>query len=197
MSVPFSKVKKSKLGYSPSQVEEFLQRARSSYDGTSAEDRVAHSDIRRAVFDLVKGGYTVTEVDEALDRLEQAFFRRGLSEQIASEGIEAVLQQHRDEVDEMTKRLERTPKKRFKRAGFLKIGYHRKEVSALADRLLAHFHGITPVKFQEIQQAAFRQQSNGYDEYQVDLVLDAAIEILHRAELLDQEKPSESGIGRA
>ena len=65
--LPFGRVSGKDYGYHSGQVEEFMTRARQAYEqgiGLTARE------VRHAVFDAVRGGYSAEAVDEALDRLE-------------------------------------------------------------------------------------------------------------------------------
>lgn len=62
-------------GYDPDQVDTFFAHARRAYEGDRSEP-LTSTDVRRAAFDMVRGGYATASVDAALDRLERAFATR-------------------------------------------------------------------------------------------------------------------------
>ena len=74
MSYEFAKVKKRKHGYSPEQVDAFVEMARQQYEHPEGHLLGAER-IRETEFDLVRGGYEVSAVDAALDRIEDALAR--------------------------------------------------------------------------------------------------------------------------
>lgn len=176
MSAPFPKAPRSERGYDRAQVDQLLAQARSAYEAGSTG--FSARDLREASFDLVKGGYRIAAVDAALERLEDTFASRDRERRVAELGQEAVLAQARNEALELVSRLRRGPGKRFRRSGPLRQGYHRKEVDAFAERLMRYFEGRGALTPAEVRSAAFRAQSNGYAEPQVDAFLDAVIEVL-------------------
>jgi len=90
----FDRVQRNQYGYNARQVDEFLQRARVSFEAPSSAGRSIHSaDVRAVSFDPVKGGYAAAGVDAALDRLEDALARRERDELVAERGEEAWLRE--------------------------------------------------------------------------------------------------------
>ena len=58
-------------GYHRGQVEAFFTEARAAYERPMLDDQALSSlDVRRAAFDIKRGGYKCVAVDSALDRLE-------------------------------------------------------------------------------------------------------------------------------
>jgi DivIVA domain-containing protein len=81
----FDRVQRNDYGYNAKQVDQFLQRARVSFENPHAAAEVIKSaDVRAVSFDPVKGGYAAAGVDAALDRLEDAFARRERDDLIAA-----------------------------------------------------------------------------------------------------------------
>ena len=68
----FSKVQG--MGYNPSQVDALLALAKRQFDSPE-EVLLRASDLRGLRLDLVSGGYAVSQVDAALDNLEDHFIR--------------------------------------------------------------------------------------------------------------------------
>ncbi|MFT4306579.1 MAG: DivIVA domain-containing protein, partial [Microbacterium sp.] len=60
-------------GYDPGAVDDFLGRARASFEDEDAEGELTAQGIREASFPLVRHGYAVASVDAALGRIEDAF----------------------------------------------------------------------------------------------------------------------------
>ena len=83
----FARVADDAFGYDTGQVEDFLARARKTYEAENLNrDVVTSSVVRRATFDPARGGYDPREVDAALDRLEDVFAARERNALIESEG---------------------------------------------------------------------------------------------------------------
>ncbi len=134
--------------------------------------------IREAGFYLEKGGYSTVHVDAALERLEDAFATRERERAIQLSGDQAWYAQARQIAQEILNRLSRPAGHRFDRVGFLSDGYHRKDVDAFADRLAQYFQEGKPMSVDEVRSAAFRPWKGGYREAQVDLLLDAVINVM-------------------
>jgi DivIVA domain-containing protein len=79
MSFPFPKVKPNKLGYRPADVDEFISESRAVFNSNQID---SIPNIREKEFTLEKGGYSVSAVDAALDKLEDTFAARQLQGQI-------------------------------------------------------------------------------------------------------------------
>ena len=78
----------------------------------------------------------------------------------------------------MLERLSRTPRERFRRAGFLRFGYRIDEVDIVADKLVGYFERGEAITVEQVRAAAFRMQRRGYDEAQVDALLDAVVDVM-------------------
>lgn len=176
MSAPFPTAEKKTYGYRREQVDAFLATARAAYEGNTPD--FGSKQLREAAFDFAKGGYRIDAVDTALERLEEAFATRERAARINAEGRDAVLQQARTDALEIVSRLRRDAGKRFRRAGLLREGYHRQDVDAFTDTIVAYFEGKGPLDISGIRAAAFRPKNNGYDQAQVDALLDAVIAVL-------------------
>ncbi len=179
MSTTFPRLRKSRRGYSVDQVEDFLEEARRAYSSEATEPAVLNAtSIRRMAFSLQKGGYSPEHVDAALERLEDAFASRERERAISQRGDEAWYTEARTIAKEILARLARPVGQRFDRVGFLSSGYHRKDVDAFASRLTDYFQEGRPMSIEEVRTAAFRSQKGGYREAQVDLLLDAVINVM-------------------
>jgi DivIVA domain-containing protein len=136
------------------------------------------TDIRRMAFSLEKGGYSPSHVDAALERLEDAFASRERERAIQERGDEAWYTEARSIAREILDRLARPAGHRFDRVGFLANGYHRADVDAFATRLTNYFQDGRPMSIDEVRTVAFRPKKGGYREAQVDLLLDAVINVM-------------------
>jgi DivIVA domain-containing protein len=168
-----------KRGYDIDEVEDFLEDARRAYSSPLTESSPLKADgIRRTAFSMRRGGYSTSHVDAALERLEDAFATREREQAVHAMGEDAWFQETRTIAQEVVNRLSRPHRHRFDRAGFMVNGYHRKDVDQLADRILAHLVSGAPLEVKEIRLAAFRPQTGGYKEAQVDLLLDSVIDVM-------------------
>ena len=173
---PFLRVPRNKKGYDPEAVEQFLNRARSSYQ--QGVRGLTSDDIRAVGFPLVRGGFDVRSVDQALARLEDAFAARERESRIRQLGVAAWVDAARAEAQELLARFGRPRGSRFDRTSAWRMGYSVAEVDAVADRLARFFaHGDT-VSAEQLRLAAFHHQRGGYSEEQVDAALDAAVRVI-------------------
>jgi DivIVA domain-containing protein len=75
-------------------------------------------------------------------------------------------------------RLGRPEGERFDRASIFTIGYNKREVDRFAKRLIRYFRDGIPMSVDEVRTVVFRQQRHGYREAQVDLLLDAVVDVM-------------------
>lgn len=176
VSTTFERAAGRAKGYDIDQVDAFFERAREAYDTRSST--VNAEDVRAASFALVKGGYEPGRVDAALDRLEDAFSRRERDTAIAARGADVWQDEARRQAQIVVDRLLRPQGRRFRRAGVFGVGYSRRQVDALADRIVGYFREGTPLTVEEVRGALFIRRGNGYDEAQVDAVLDRTVAII-------------------
>jgi DivIVA domain-containing protein len=179
MSNTFPRSRRSKLGYRTEDVDAFLSLARRAYDappGTSAgvDARV----IRRTAFPMEKGGYSTAHVDSALERLEDAFALREREHAVRTVGEKRWFGDARSTAAEILDRVSRQDGRRFERAGLLSTGYDRHEVDAFCLRLQHYFKDGVPMGVDEVRTVAFRPRLGGYREWQVDLLLDAVVDVM-------------------
>jgi DivIVA domain-containing protein len=179
VSTTFPRTRTSRRGYSIEQVEDFLEDARQAYATDPGQPTpVSAATIRTMAFDMQKGGYSPVAVDAALERLEDAFATRERERAVQLAGDQAWYTQARGAAQEIMARLGRPPGHRFDRTSVLGSGYGRREVDAFANRLTAYFTQGTPMSVEEVRTVAFRPQRGGYREGQVDLLLDAVVNVM-------------------
>jgi len=167
------------LGYRPEQVDEFLARARATYDlDQNVTAPVTAAEIRGLAFDVKRKGYSARFVDAAMDRLEEVFYERERRERIAQIGEEAWWGEVGQLLREVRGRLDLPKGKRFQRRGIFASGYRRSQVDAFLDRVSALFAGKDQLSTADVRGVVFHSQWRGYDEDQVDALLDAVIELL-------------------
>lgn len=177
MPANFPTVARSKLGYDIREVDAFLAKARRAYDRSGADD-VTAADLRHAAFGLEKGGYQTSAVDAALERLEDAFATREREATIRASGEKSWYKGTRRLAQEIIDRLRRPNGQRFDRMGALAIGYSVREVDRFTDRVRAYFEEGAELPLDEVRSVAFRPSRHGYREAQVDLLIDAVVEVM-------------------
>lgn len=179
MSGMFATARGVRSGYDQDQVDDFFERARLAYEGR-AEYAITGSDVRRAAFDLTRGGYEIAAVDAALDRLERAFAEQHRAEYVAAHGRRAWSDGLAERARTLYGRLARPAGERFAPARTAHQGYRREDVDALCDRLVAYFDRGEPLTSDEVRSATFRgaHGRKAYAEAPVDAFLERAVEVL-------------------
>ena len=171
------------MGYNPEQVDSLLELAKAQYESPD-QILLRASDLRGLRLDLVRGGYSISQVDAALDNLEDHFisaeviaFRQRFGEPELARRLEELQQA-------LLPRLRRAKAKRFTKVSWLSRGYDRKKVDELSDQLVAHFNGGAKVRVAQVRRAQFTATRSGYSMPQVDSFLDKVIEAL-QLEIID------------
>lgn len=177
MSTTFPRARK--LGYDVAQVEDFLEDARRAYHSQPGEPVLLTSAaIRRQAFAMKRHGYVPSHVDAALERLEDAFAQREREQAVRNQGDRAWYLQARETAQVILDRVVRPRGHRFRRVGVFTLGYRVREVDQLADRIAAYFQAGRPLSIEELRTVAFPSQRGGYQEAQVDVVIDAVIDVM-------------------
>lgn len=171
----FSKVKG--MGYNPEQVDSLLELARKQYE---APDQIIlrASDLRGLRLDLVSGGYSISQVDAALDNLEDHFIRTEVKAFRERFGEQELLKRYTELQQALLPRLHSPAGKRFTKVSLLARGYDRKKVDELCNQLVTHFTGGAKVSVASVRRAQFTSVRAGYSMPQVDSFLDRVIEAL-------------------
>ncbi len=179
MSGMFRTVGRLHTGYDPDQVDEFFTYARKVYEGEVGESLSGY-DVRRAAFDLVRGGYRPAAVDAALDRLERAFVSRQRAEFVGTHGQQAWLDHLAAQARTLYGRLARPDGERFARGRGGESSYSLEDVDAMCHRLIEYFDNGQALSSEELRQATFgrKRGSDGYGEGAVDAFVDRAVEVL-------------------
>lgn len=161
------------------QVDAFLAEARVAYDTyEEGEPTISSSDVRKVAFDVAKKGYAAAAVDAALERLEVALAELERERVINAEGWEGLSRRSREAFEMIGARFARPARKRFARVGVFATGYRVADVDAFADEVRAGLESGAVLRASWVRQAVFRPQKRGYNETQVDLVLDELIDAL-------------------
>lgn len=179
MTSAFPRANGQHVGYHPEQVDAFLARARASFDRTApAGDEVTSRDIRHTAFRLKRRGYSARHVDAAMDRLEEVFAERERANRIAEIGEDAWWAEIQQLLSDVRGRLGRERGKRFSSRGWFAVGYRRSQVDAFLDRVAAMLAGNGALTTAEVRGVVFHAQWRGYDEDQVDALLDAIVDLM-------------------
>jgi DivIVA domain-containing protein len=180
VSTTFPRTRKSRRGYNVDQVEDFLEDARRAYSADPNVVSVVSADsIRRTAFAMQKGGYSTTHVDAALERLEDAFASRERDRAFTPPGGDAAWYgAARSSAQVILDRLARPEGHRFSRVSAFTRAYDVKQVDAFADRLVDYFQHGKPMSIDEVRLVAFQAARRGYNETQVDLLLDNVIDVM-------------------
>ncbi len=170
----------SQLGYAQEPVDAFLARARGAYEGAASEGTpLTAEEIRQTAFPVKRAGYSTRYVDAALDRLEEVFFERERRAKVRAAGEDAWWDETRALLSEVRGRIQRPRGRRFRRRGIFATGYRRSQVDAFLDRVSEMFERreleMPPA---EVRDVVFHSQWRGYDEDQVDALLDGVVEII-------------------
>ncbi|SEC58405.1 DivIVA domain-containing protein [Paramicrobacterium humi] len=176
MASQFPLVKHGK-GYDRDEVDAFLDRARVAYDGDDSAGIDAHS-IRMTAFGMKRGGYSPSHVDAALERLEDAFFARERSRTLAKGERSTWLAEATETAQVILNRLARPKGERFRRVPFLAQGYKRSDVDAFADKATRYFTEGKSLSIERVRTTTFASERGGYDEAQVDVVLDSIVDVM-------------------
>ena len=180
MATTFPRTRRSQRGYNVGEVEDFLQEARTAYGApVTANPGLDAKAIRSIAFSFEKGGYSTAHVDAALERLEDAFATREKERAFATPGGDAAwYTQARSTAQVLLNRLDRPAGKRFTRVGALTQGYSPRDVDAFSERLTDYFQRGKAMSVDEVRTVVFRPSRGGYNETQVDLVLDTVIDVM-------------------
>lgn len=149
-----------------------------NFDNNSGGKRLTTASIRHTAFTMRKGGYSAPHVDAALERLEDAVAVRERDERIEQVGKDVFLRETKNTARAILKRLQRPDTERFQRVSYFQRGYDVKEVDAFAKRLEEFLRGGSPMTLREVRGAAFTPRRGGYREAQVDLLLDAVVDVM-------------------
>lgn len=170
----FPLARSGKPGYDVDEVDAFLDRARDAFSTPADADAPLTSDeIRHTAFRIArKDGYSARHVDAALERLEDAFATRERDLAIARQGSETYYAGVRATAQEILDRLARPKGAKFRRVSPLTRGYHPADVDAFAARISQYFESGRALPIDSVRTIAFRSRYRGYNETQVDLLLD-------------------------
>jgi len=177
VTIEFARAEKGMSGYDPDAVNEFLEHARRVFEGL--EEGLTSSDIRSKVFPLVsKEGFATKAVDEALWRLEEAFADKERLVLTQQGGEEAFYRDVRERAQEVLDRTARPEKEKFRTVSLLRPGYHPGDVDEMCGHIVRYFQQERELSVTTVRTATFRTMLGGYDEAQVDAVLDETVSVM-------------------
>ena len=164
-------------GYDPDIVTEFLDRAKRVFEGT--EEGITSSDIRHKVFPLIShDGFHTKAVDEALWRLEEAFADKERVVDTEKVGEETYYAGVRERAQEILDRVARPTKAKFRTVSKIRPGYHPGDVDDMCDQIAAYFQQQEALSVTAVRRGSFRTMLGGYDENQVDALLDETVSVM-------------------
>jgi DivIVA domain-containing protein len=178
MSTTFPRTRGRRLGYDTTEVEQFLAQARAAYDDRRAKQPLTAAEIRRAAFSMQRHGYATAAVDAALERLEDAFAARERERTARGAGERAYYARTRALAKEIIGRVDRPDGEKFTRTGTFAVGYSVHDVDRFAEQVRAYFEEGAPLDVEDVRGVAFRPKRNGYQEAQVDLLIDGLVEVM-------------------
>lgn len=177
MDIPFPLADKGVPGYDKDQVSSFLARAKEAFE--SSDNSVTSSDIRHTVFPLVgAGGVNTKAVDEALWRLEEAFADKERVTAAAAQGEEEYFASVRARAQEILDRASRPAGEKFRTVSVIRPGYHKGDVDELCASVAQYFQQQNSLSVAAVRTASLRTTLGGYDEAQVDALLDDTIAVM-------------------
>lgn len=185
MSYAFVQSGKKKLGYDISQVDEFLNLARQQYNEPSRQ-LVTSLDVRSIRFKLVKNGYSISVVDAALEKLEDAFAASEFNKEVISLGFFEFEEDLDNLRKELLARCNRPNKKKFSKRKYPNKGYNVKQVDELCSQLGKSLETKADLVVKEVRTATFKSKRGGYAEYQVDAFLESVVESIQRQQAIQK-----------
>lgn len=181
----FSRAGASRMGYNRAEVDAYFVRLADEFStlrrGEALEGVLTSTDIRRHCFAPEKNGYVLTEVDQAMDRIEDRFAQFERRNFLAAVGRKQWEQDIEYSAALVMGRLNRADGERFRRpSNRLTKGYFVKDVDRLCVQLKEHFRMETDLSPELIRQSVFASAHGDmcYEETQVDAFLDRCIELM-------------------
>jgi DivIVA domain-containing protein len=167
-------------GYDPKQVDALMARVASQHENPDREI-LSSAVVAVAKFDLVKGGYQIPAVDEAIARVADTFEIRELERELKLQGKAKASTELASLLRLLKQVLETEPKARFEKAS---QGYSPRLVNSLLKRIeIKRSTLVAPATF-ELRTISLGRSSNGFDRGQVDEFLGAVVSAKHRQDLL-------------
>ena len=185
MTYSFSRAGKRKLGYSISQVDDFLNIAREQYSDSS-KALVTSLDVRTMRFELEKDGYSISAVDGALEKLEDVFASNEFSQALSSVGYQQFTEELAEIKSFVLERCGRPNRRRFARRPWPLRGYSLRQVDELCSQIGKSLESDAQLTVKQVRVATFKSKRGGYAEYQVDAFIEKVVEVLQRQQAVEK-----------
>lgn len=185
MSYAFVQSGKRKLGYDMAEVDAFLVLARQQFNDPSGQS-ISSLDVRSIRFALVKNGYSISVVDAALEKLEDAFAASEFKREVNSQSFFEFEEDLGNLRKELVARCSRSNKKRFSKRKYPNKGYNVKQVDKLCSQLGNTLETKADLSVKEVRTATFKSKRGGYAEYQVDAFLEKVVELIQRQQAIQK-----------
>jgi DivIVA domain-containing protein len=186
MGIPFTKVKRG-VGYDIGQVNGFFSYAKEAWNDQIKP--LTEREVRYARFDVVRKGYSIYEVDEALEYLEKALAKRAKTQAVMTIGENGWTELLSSSIKEFYGILNAPKKKKFTRKKEVKTSpaaYKFKAVDKYLKVIYRQFFlGRKKLNAKAVKAKTFPQVSGGrgYCALQVDAFLDDVVEALNALEV--------------
>lgn len=185
MSYAFVQSGKKKLGYAMAEVDAFLELARQQYNDPSRQ-LVSSLDVRSIRFKLVKNGYSISVVDAALEKLEDAFAASEFTREVNKQGFFEFEEDLDNLRKELVARCSRANKKKFSKRKYPNKGYSVKQVDKFCSQLGKSLETKADLSVKEVRTATFKSKRGGYAEYQVDAFIESVVESIQRQQAIQK-----------
>lgn len=173
----FNRTDANELGYDPADVDPVIDLARRQFAEPTSRV-IDASQLRASQFRLVKGGYQIAEVDQALERLDDAFAVNEAKRLTAQRGHHGAFLFLEELKATLLGRAQRPAGHKFKRNPFWVKGYSKHQVDILLATVAGYFEGIDRVSVEQLRRVVFSPRWGGYVENQVDAYIDRVVEYL-------------------
>lgn len=168
------------LGYSPDQVDALMARVKAQYQ--QPQRRLVTSAMLTVVkFDLVRGGYQIPLVDDALAKVANTFDEREIQRRLQEQGRAAIAGELTGMLKIIRPILERKASESFQAA---RNGYNRKLVSALLKKISVKRGEVIAPESHELRTMNLGRSGSGLDRNQIDEFLAVVIGAIHRQRTL-------------
>lgn len=183
MTAHFKRVAANEQGYDPAEVDRWIDLARAQFADPGSHVLNA-STLRTVQFPVVKGGYQISAVDAALDRLDDAFAEQEAHRLLTRYGHQGATEQLAELRSLLQSRIERPNRRRFQRQPWRLKGYSVRQVDAMLGVIAAELREGGIVSVAQLRQQTFSPRWAGYTEAQVDAFLDRTIQYLQLSRAL-------------
>jgi DivIVA domain-containing protein len=183
MELPF-KLVKFKTGYDIGQVGDFFSYSRKLWNDKA--EMLTERDVRYARFDLMRKGYSIFEVDEALEHLEKQLAKRTKREITTAVGEDGWTELVTGNIKELYPILTAPKSEKFETEKTGEIAYDRKSVDKYLNIIYKQFFkGRKKLTARGVKSKSFLvvRPRRGYSTQKVDEFMDKVVEILNALEV--------------